>query len=51
MLASGTVIYSLPRTGPLRDSSYLLPGAVRVNEDDLRAIIPDLTPGTAVYIY
>lgn len=51
ILASGAVIYSLPSTGPLRDSSYVLPGAARADETDLRAIAPDLAPGTPVYIY
>jgi hypothetical protein len=51
VLASGTVVYSLPSTGPLRDKSYLLPGAARADEGDLRAVAPNLAPGTPVYIY
>ena len=51
VLASGAVIYSLPAIGPLRDSSYVLPGAARADETDLRAVAPDLAPGTPVYIY
>ena len=51
VLGSGAVIYSRPTVGPLRDSSYLLPGAARAAESDLRAIAPDLPPGTPVYIY
>ena len=51
VLASGAVIYSLPAVGPLKDSSYLLPGAARADAGDLRAIAPDLPPGTPVYIY
>ena len=51
VLASGTVIYSPPSAGPLKDPGYLLPGAARANEWDLRAIAPDLPPGTPVYIY
>src|SRR5690242_12330390 len=50
-LDGGTVIYSLPSVGPLNDSSYVLPGAVRVRATDLRAIAPNLHPGVAVYFY
>lgn len=51
IFTSGTVIYSLPTGGPLRDTGYVLPGAARADETDLRAIAPDLAPGTPVYIY
>jgi hypothetical protein len=51
LLEGGAVIYSQPATGPLRDTAYVLPGAVRANADDLRAVVPNLTPGTPVYIY
>jgi hypothetical protein len=51
LLQGGAVIYSLPTVGPLRDTAYVLPGAVRANAEDLRAIIPNLTPGTPVYFY
>jgi hypothetical protein len=51
VLGSGTVIYSRPTTGPLRDSAYVLPGAVRASEEELRAIVANLVPGTPVYIY
>ena len=50
-LDGGTVIYSLPSVGPLNDSSYVLPGAIRVREGDLKAIAPNLRPGVAVYFY
>ena len=50
-LDGGTVIYSLPSVGPLNDSSYILPGAIRVRANDLRAIVPNLRPGVAVYFY
>jgi hypothetical protein len=50
-LDGGTVIYSLPSVGPLNDSSYVLPGAIRVRANDLRAIVPNLRPGVAVYFY
>src|SRR4051812_4590250 len=50
-LDGGTVIYSLPSVGPLNDSAYVLPGAIRVRASDLRAIAPNLRPGVAVYFY
>jgi hypothetical protein len=50
-LDGGTVIYSLPSVGPLNDSTYVLPGAIRVHASDLKAIAPNLRPGVAVYFY
>jgi hypothetical protein len=50
-LDGGTVIYSMPTVGPLNDSSYVLPGAIRVRAADLKAIAPNLHPGVAVYFY
>ena len=51
VLDGGTVIYSTPSVGPLSDSTYVLPGAIRVRASDLRAIVPNLRPGVAVYFY
>lgn len=51
MLDGGTVIYSLPSVGPLNDSAYVLPGAIRARASDLKAIAPNLKPGVAVYFY
>ncbi|MBK5188068.1 MAG: hypothetical protein JJD97_07465 [Gemmatimonadaceae bacterium] len=51
VLNGGTVIYSLPSVGPLNDSSYVLPGSIRVSAEDLRAVVPDLQRGTVVYFY
>ena len=51
VLNGGTVIYSLPTVGPLNDSSYLLPGSIRVSAEDLRAVAPNLQRGTVVYFY
>jgi len=51
VLSGGAVIYSHPTGGPLSDSSYVLPGAIRARTQDLRAIAPNLTPGMAVYLY
>lgn len=47
----GTLIYSLPSTGPLADSSYVMPGTVRVSAVDLAAIRESLTRGMSVYFY
>ena len=51
VLNGGTVIYSLPSVGPLNDSSYVLPGSIRVSAEDLRAVAPNLQRGTVVYFY
>jgi hypothetical protein len=51
VLSGGTVIYAMPVAGPLNDSSYVLPGAVRARADDLRAVTPNLKPGMSVYLY
>lgn len=51
LLDGGTVIYSLPAAGPLDDSTYVLPGAIRVRAADLKAIAPNLKPGVPVYFY
>ena len=51
VLDGGTVIYSLPSVGPLNDSSYVLPGAIRVRAADLKAIAPNLSAGVPVYLY
>ncbi len=51
ILNGGTIIYTLPASGPLADSSYVLPGAVRASADDLRAILADIKRGTRVYFF
>ena len=51
ILDGGTVIYSLPSVGPLNDSTYVMPGAIRARASDLKAIAPNLKPGVAVYLY
>ena len=51
LLSGGTVIYSMPEVGPLNDSTYVMPGAVRVSAEDLAAIAPNLKPGQTVYFY
>lgn len=51
MLEGGAIIYSLPPSGPLSDSSYVMPGAIRARAEDIRAIAPNLVSGTRVYLY
>lgn len=51
LLSGGTVIYSMPEVGPLNDSTYIMPGSIRVSEDDLEAIAPNLKPGQLVYFH
>ena len=51
VLSGGAVIHALPEAGPLADSAWVMPGAVRVAAEDLRAIAPNVTPGMSVYFY
>lgn len=51
VLSGGAVIYALPDSGLLADSAYVLPGAVRLSRSDMRAIVPNITPGVTVYFY
>ena len=51
ILEGGAIIYSQPASGPLSDSTYVMPGAIRARADDLRAILPNLSAGTRVYLY
>ncbi|MES2524103.1 MAG: hypothetical protein V4617_15455 [Gemmatimonadota bacterium] len=47
----GTLIYAMPQAGPLADSTFVMPGAVRVRATDLAAIRENLTRGMTVYFY
>lgn len=49
--SGGTLIYSLPAAGPLADSSYVMPGAIRASAADLAAIKANLTRGMKVYFF
>jgi hypothetical protein len=51
ILNGGLVIYAMPTAGPLNDSSYVLPGSIRVRAEDLSAVAPNLSAGTAVYFF
>ncbi|WP_396219201.1 hypothetical protein [Gemmatimonas sp.] len=47
----GTLIYSLPASGPLADSNYVMPGSIRVPAGDLAAIRENLSSGMRVYFF
>ena len=51
LLNGGTVIYSDPAAGPLKDPAYVMPGAVRASTADLQAISEVLEVGMSVYFY
>ena len=51
VLSGGAVIYSPPNEGPLSDSTFILPGAIKARAQDLRAIAPNVTRGMSVYLY
>ncbi len=51
VISGGTLIYSPPASGPLADSSYVMPGAVRIPADELEAIRANLSPGMRVYFF
>lgn len=51
LLDGGAVVYAMPGTGPLNDSAYVLPGAIRARSDDLTAIAPNLHQGMRVFFY
>lgn len=51
LLNGGTVIYSDPAAGPLRDPGYVMPGAVRASASDLKAMAEVLEVGMPVYFY
>lgn len=49
--SGGTLIYAVPATGPLADSSYVMPGSIRLDAADLKAIRDNVTPGMRVYFF
>lgn len=51
VLTGGAVIYGAPAEGPLSDTTYILPGAIKARAQDLRAIAPNVAPGMSVYLY
>jgi hypothetical protein len=51
VLTEGTVVYAVPESGPLADSSYVLPGSIQVSPADLKALSASIRPGMSVYFY
>jgi hypothetical protein len=51
VLTDGTVIYSVPESGPLADTAYVLPGSVQAPAADLKAVSENIRRGMAVYFY
>jgi hypothetical protein len=51
VLTGGTVVYAVPASGPLADSSYVLPGSVLMDPADLKALSASIRPGMSVYFY
>ena len=51
LLEGGTLIYAKPSDGPLADSLYVWPGAIRLSPADLKAVLPNLKAGVKVYLY
>lgn len=51
LLNDGAVVYAVPESGPLADSTYVLPGSVQVSAEDLKALAASIRPGMAVYFY
>ena len=49
--SGGTLVYARPASGPLADSTYVMPGAVRISRADLTAIRDNITPGMRVYFF
>jgi hypothetical protein len=51
LLSGGTVVYAVPESGPLADTSYVLPGSLQVAAADLEALSANIKPGMIVYLY
>jgi hypothetical protein len=51
VLNGGTLVYALPAEGPLADSSWVMPGTIRISKEDLDAIRPNLVRGMKVYLF
>lgn len=51
IFTGGTVLYSMPTSGPLADSAYVMPGSVRASVSDMKAIAPNLSAGMTIYFY
>jgi hypothetical protein len=51
VLTDGTVVYSVPESGPLADTSFVLPGSIQVAAADLKALSASIRPGMSIYFY
>jgi len=51
VLSEGTVVYAIPESGPLADTSYVLPGSVQLDAADLKALAASIRPGMSIYFY
>lgn len=51
LLDGGGLLYALPQQGPLADSAYVLPGAVLLSADDMRALAPNVSVGMTIYFF
>ena len=51
VLSEGTVVYAIPESGPLADTTYILPGSVQVDAADLKALAASIRPGMSIYFY
>jgi hypothetical protein len=51
VLNGGTLVYAVPAKGPLADSSWVMPGTIRIRSEDLEAIRPNLVRGMKVYLF
>jgi hypothetical protein len=51
VLTDGTVVYSVPESGPLADTSFVLPGSIQVAAADLKALSASIRAGMSVYFY
>lgn len=47
----GPMVYATPSSGPLADSAWVAPNAIRLSTADLRLMKPNLAPGTPVFVY
>jgi hypothetical protein len=50
-LDGGTAILASDAATPLQDSTAIPPGSVRMSRNDLKAIMPNLSPGMRVFFY
>jgi len=51
VLSEGIVVYAIPESGPLADSTYVLPGSVQLDAVDLKALAASIRPGMSIYFY